>query len=208
MNVLMVASECFPLVKTGGLADVVGALPGALQALGCDARVMLPNYPAVARQLREPRVIDALDDLFGAPASLIAARSENGLEIVALDAPQLYDRPGNPYLGPDGRDWSDNHRRFAALPPAPAPLAAPALAGQLERGGARARPRERRARRTRALRSPRESVSRPGRTRRERRPPARRGALAGARAPRGVVARALARRPRPLPRLAGRPDAD
>ena len=114
MNVLMVASECFPLVKTGGLADVVGALSGALQAFGCHVRVMLPYYPAVATQLREQRVISAFD-LFGAPASMIAARSENKLEIVALDAPHLYDRPGNPYLNPEGRDWSDNHRRFAAL---------------------------------------------------------------------------------------------
>lgn len=110
----MVASECVPLVKTGGLADVVGALSGALQALGCHVRVMLPNYPAVARQLREPRVIGAFD-FFGAPASMISARSGDGLEIVALDAPHLYDRPGGPYLSPDGRDWSDNHRRFAAL---------------------------------------------------------------------------------------------
>jgi starch synthase len=121
MNVLMVASECFPLVKTGGLADVVGALSGALQAFGCHVRVMLPYYPAVATQLREQRVISAFD-LFGAPASMIAARSENKLEIVALDAPHLYDRPGSPYLDPEGRDWSDNHRRFAALARAAARL--------------------------------------------------------------------------------------
>ena len=38
-----------------------------------------------------------------------------GLEIIAVDAPHLYDRPGNPYLGPDGKDWPDNARRFAAL---------------------------------------------------------------------------------------------
>src|SRR6202047_1717963 len=121
MNFLMVASECFPLVKTGGLADVVGALSGALQAFGCHVRVMLPYYPAVATQLREQRVISAFD-LFGAPASMIAAQSENKLEIVALDAPHLYDRPGSPYLDPEGRDWSDNHRRFAALARAAARL--------------------------------------------------------------------------------------
>jgi starch synthase len=123
MNVLMVASECFPLVKTGGLADVVGALSGALQAFGCHVRVMLPYYPAVATQLREPRVISAFH-VFGAPASMIAGRSENGLEIVALDAPHLYGRPGSPYLDPEGRDWSDNHRRFAALSRAAARLVA------------------------------------------------------------------------------------
>ena len=82
MNVLMVASECFPLVKTGGLADVVGALSGALQAFGCHVRVMLPYYPAVARQLREQRVISAFD-LFGAPASMIAERTVNAVTLAS-----------------------------------------------------------------------------------------------------------------------------
>lgn len=68
MNVLMVTSECFPLVKTGGLAGVVGALSGALQVCACYVWVMLPNYRAVATQLREPCVIGVVDDLFGADA--------------------------------------------------------------------------------------------------------------------------------------------
>src|SRR5919198_1557478 len=99
----MLASECFPLVKTSGLADVVGALPDALRAFGCHARVMLPNYPAVAIQLRRPREIDAFVDLFGGPARLLSASVGSGLDAVVLDAPHLYDRPGNPYLRPDGR---------------------------------------------------------------------------------------------------------
>ncbi|HQF31649.1 MAG TPA: glycogen/starch synthase, partial [Hyphomicrobiales bacterium] len=45
MRVLFVASECYPLIKTGGLADVVGALPQALGRLGAEVRVLLPNYP-------------------------------------------------------------------------------------------------------------------------------------------------------------------
>ena len=48
MIVLMMASECPPLIKTGGLADVIGALPGALSRLGLNVRVMLPYYPDVA----------------------------------------------------------------------------------------------------------------------------------------------------------------
>ena len=47
MRVLQVASEIFPLVKTGGLADVVGALPQALQAAGADVRLLLPGLPAI-----------------------------------------------------------------------------------------------------------------------------------------------------------------
>ncbi len=50
----------------------------------------------------------------GGPARLLAARAA-GLDLFVLDAPHLYDRPGNPYLGPDGRDWPDNAFRFAAL---------------------------------------------------------------------------------------------
>jgi starch synthase len=115
LHVLMVASECFPLVKTGGLAEVVGALPGALLPFDCHVRVMLPGYPSVMEQLRNPAVIDNFIDLFGGPAKLVAGHGETGVEIIALEAPHLYERTGNPYLGPDGRDWPDNHVRFAAL---------------------------------------------------------------------------------------------
>jgi starch synthase len=114
VNILMVASECVPLIKTGGLADVVGALPRALEAQGCRVRVLLPNYPMVASQLGDARPIVSFDDLFGGPASIKAA-DVKGVKVLALDAPHLFDRPGNPYLGPDGRDWPDNQRRFAAL---------------------------------------------------------------------------------------------
>ncbi len=129
MNVLMVASECVPVIKTGGLADVVGALPGALATLDCRVRVMLPKYPAAAARATGFRVIASYDDLFGGPATLASARTENGLEIIVVDAPHLYDRPGNPYLGPDGFDWSDNHLRFAALSLAAARFAAEAPDG-------------------------------------------------------------------------------
>lgn len=120
----MVASECFPLVKTGGLADVVGALPRALIPFDCHARVMLPGYPSVTEQLSHPTVVGTFGDLFGGPAKMVAGRSETGLEIVSLEAPHLYERAGNPYLDPDGRDWPDNHLRFAALCRAAARFAA------------------------------------------------------------------------------------
>ena len=115
MRVLMVASECFPLVKTGGLADVVGALPAALAEGGCETRVLLPAYPTVAAGLSVTQTVATFDSLFGGPARLVLGKAQGGLEIVALEAPHLFDRPGNPYVGPDGSDWPDNHRRFAAL---------------------------------------------------------------------------------------------
>ncbi|SON56302.1 Glycogen synthase 1 [Hartmannibacter diazotrophicus] len=115
MRILFVASECYPLIKTGGLADVVGALPLALKKLGCDVRVLLPGYPAVLAALPKAKPAKNWSDLFGGSARLLTGTSRDGLEVLAIDAPHLYDRIGNPYLGPDGRDWPDNARRFAAL---------------------------------------------------------------------------------------------
>lgn len=113
-KILAVASEVFPLVKTGGLADVTGALPAALRHHGIEMRVMLPFYPAVKAVLKEVKPVHDYDDLFGGPARILAARA-NGLDLLVLDAPHLFDRPGNPYTGPDGKDWPDNWMRFAAL---------------------------------------------------------------------------------------------
>ncbi|HTR13676.1 MAG TPA: glycogen synthase GlgA [Roseiarcus sp.] len=114
MKVLSVASEVFPLVKTGGLADVAGALPGALRAEDVEMRTLLPAYPAVKQKLAEATVALAYDDLFGGPARVMSVRV-SALDLFAIDAPHLYDRPGNIYLGPDGLDWPDNAMRFAAL---------------------------------------------------------------------------------------------
>lgn len=114
LPVLSVASEIFPLVKTGGLADVAGALPGALAPEGFALRSLVPSYPAVRAALKRAETVHAFEDLFGGPARLLTGKA-GGLDLFVLDAPHLYDRPGNPYLGPDGRDWPDNAFRFAAL---------------------------------------------------------------------------------------------
>ena len=112
LAVLSVASEAFPFVKTGGLADVVGALPGALAAEGVAVRTLVPGYPGVLAALPVADVALELPDFYGGDARLVAGRAA-GLDVVALDAPHLYARPGNPYLGPDGREWPDNALRFA-----------------------------------------------------------------------------------------------
>ncbi len=115
MQVLSVASEFFPLIKTGGLADVAGALPAALAAEQVQMRTLLPGYPQVMAGLKKTEPLAPADDLFGGSAVLLAAKTPDGAELIVIDAPHLYDRPGNPYLGPDGKDWPDNHFRFAAL---------------------------------------------------------------------------------------------
>ena len=114
MKILSVASEVFPLVKTGGLADVAGALPAALSKQGVNVITLMPGYPAVMKALEEFEVAYASEKLFGGAARLLWGKAR-GLELFVLDAPHLYDRPGNPYLGPDGKDWPDNSQRFAAL---------------------------------------------------------------------------------------------
>jgi starch synthase len=114
IDVLSVASEAFPLIKTGGLADVTGALPAALAPHGVSMRTLLPAYPAVMQALSNVRELARLPDLYGDDARLLSGGAA-GLELFVIDAPHLYGRPGNPYLGPDNRDWPDNWKRFAAL---------------------------------------------------------------------------------------------
>lgn len=114
LKVLSVASELYPFVKTGGLADVVGALPGALAAEGVAVTTLVPGYPAVLAALAEPEIAYVYHWFFGGDARLLRGKAA-GLDLLVLDAPHLYDRPGNPYMGGDGRDWPDNPIRFAAL---------------------------------------------------------------------------------------------
>ena len=114
MQVLSVASEVYPLVKTGGLADVTGALPGALQRHGVHVRSLLPGYPAVLEGLEHAEPAQTFPDLFGGPARLLAGAAA-GLDLLVVDAPHLYARPGNPYTDAWGSDWPDNAQRFAAL---------------------------------------------------------------------------------------------
>jgi len=114
VQLLSVASEIFPLIKTGGLADVTGALPKALEAEGIHVRTLVPGYPGVTGALERAETIYSHADFFGGPARLLAAHVM-GLELLVLDAPHLYDRRGNPYIGPDGQEWADNGIRFAAL---------------------------------------------------------------------------------------------
>ena len=113
LKVLSVASEIFPLIKTGGLADVTGALPKVLAAEGVNMRTIVPGYPAVLDALEEAQEVTVLPGLFGT-ARLMAGKAQ-GLNLFVLDAPYLYGRPGNPYAGPDGTDWPDNAYRFGAL---------------------------------------------------------------------------------------------
>jgi starch synthase len=115
IRILSVASELYPLVKTGGLADVAGALPRALAGQGIEMRSLLPGYRVVMAALPAGRNVHEFADLFGGPARLLHVEHPQAGGLYVLDAPHLYDRAGGPYQSPDGADWPDNHRRFAAL---------------------------------------------------------------------------------------------
>jgi starch synthase len=127
VEVLAVASEFYPLIKTGGLADVAGALPGALAAEGVKVRTLLPGYPQVLAVVAAAEPVHAYRDLFGGPARVLAATT-GGADLFLLDAPHLFAREGGPYVDAAGRDWPDNARRFAALGRAGADLAQGRLA--------------------------------------------------------------------------------
>jgi starch synthase len=117
MKVLQVAAEIFPLVKTGGLADVLGALPEALGEAGADVRLVLPGLPAILQGVEQQEVVCELGALFGAGrVTLKLGRlAHNQVAAYVVDAPYLYQRAGNPYHGPDGREWPDNLQRFGLL---------------------------------------------------------------------------------------------
>ncbi len=114
MRVVMAASECVPFAKTGGLADVVGALPTALQRLGLEVAVILPAYhsipPAMARQRTEWRLEVPLSDQI-VTAAVLQARLGDGIPVYLIEADQYFARAGL-YGTPDG-DYLDNAERFA-----------------------------------------------------------------------------------------------
>lgn len=122
LTVLSVASEVYPLVKTGGLADVAGALPLALKGHNVSVKTLMPGYPAVMRAVENARIVFSFDNLLGATADVLEVRHQ-GLDLLVLDCPALFDRPGGPYADATGQDHVDNWRRFAALSKAGAMIA-------------------------------------------------------------------------------------
>lgn len=126
MKVLSVASEVYPLIKTGGLADVAGALPAALSTHGVDMRVLLPGYQQVMAKLSNPVPVVRFDDLLGVSATILASTLD-GVDYLILDAPELFDRVGGPYTNADNVDHPDNWLRFAALCRAAARIAEGAI---------------------------------------------------------------------------------
>lgn len=116
MKVLFVASECAPFAKTGGLGDVVGALPKALHALGMDVRVVLPLYSGI-----DWNGLDRLEGTLGVPMGFGTAwcglrmgrLPGSEVPVYFLEHNHYFDRPH--LYGPPGEAWADNLERFSFL---------------------------------------------------------------------------------------------
>jgi len=117
MKVLQVSAEIFPLLKTGGLADVAGALPLALNAAGCEVRVLLPGFAPILDDLQNAQVLAQLQAPWGEEVVVRYGRLArlNGLQAYVIDVPVLYRRAGSPYEDEHKLPFSDNDRRFALL---------------------------------------------------------------------------------------------
>ena len=114
MQVLYITAELYPWVKSGGLGDVAAALPPALIAEGIDVRLLLPGFRGFLDAFPGITDIARLTTPFATERVRVCLTRLPGSESLAylVDHPAFYDRPGNPYAGPDGSDWPDNHRRF------------------------------------------------------------------------------------------------
>jgi starch synthase len=127
VNILFVSSEVAPLIKTGGLADVSGALPAALRRLGHDCRILMPGYRGLMDRLQVERRRPAATLLThrGRTHVLQGVMAGSDVPVYFIDAPALFDRDGGPYADALGRDWPDNAQRFALLGDVAAVLAGP-----------------------------------------------------------------------------------
>lgn len=119
MKVLFVASEVYPLIKTGGLGDVVYSLPHALHAQGLDMRLVVPGYRALLQQLSAVRILGWLEvrggDEIYSVRLLETQHPDFAFPLWVVDCPPLFDRTGNPYVSESGEDWPDNAERFTVF---------------------------------------------------------------------------------------------
>jgi starch synthase len=114
-KILYVSSEAFPLIKTGGLADVAGSLPPALLKLSQDVRLLLPAYPEVLNKTSKSKKVASIT-YYNLPVDILETRLPGSNVFVWLvDCPSLFNRPGGPYTDELGNAWLDNALRFTVF---------------------------------------------------------------------------------------------
>lgn len=114
IRVLFATSEVYPLVKTGGLADVSASLPEALCRIEYDVQILLPGYPDALKAARKAGSRRKSRFQLGQyNVSLWQTRlPDTAVTLWLVDCPPLFDRPGDPYKNEAGKDWWDNAHRF------------------------------------------------------------------------------------------------
>jgi starch synthase len=124
-RVLIVTSEAVPLIKTGGLADVISSLAHRLQMIGIDATVMMPAYPAALAQAKDLHAADKLDMLPGGAGQLwLGKMPDTDVPVILLKTEGFDRRTANPYVDNDGGEYEDNALCFGALAHAAARICA------------------------------------------------------------------------------------
>lgn len=126
LRVLFVSSEIYPLIKTGGLADVSGALPQALKQLKVDIRLLLPAYKGILAQCKKPKRLGNLEVFSGVHCQLYETTLTNSkVPLILIEQTSLFEREGGPYNNPQQQDWHDNALRFGLLSKVAALLSLP-----------------------------------------------------------------------------------
>jgi starch synthase len=129
MSILFATSEYYPLVKTGGLADVSSALPGALLETGQDVTVVLPGYGSVLEKLGNPiQEFEFTDHLLPDDVSVREySNPHDDVPLLVVCSDALFNRDGGPYTDSNGSDWPDNAQRYAHFCRAVVNLLSPSL---------------------------------------------------------------------------------
>jgi len=114
LKILFACSEVHPLIKTGGLADVSGGLPIALSKLGHQVRLVLPAYRHVMQQITVKNILSRITvpGIVGEIELLECKLPNTQIKVILVNYPAAFDRPGNPYINPEGSPWNDNAERF------------------------------------------------------------------------------------------------
>ncbi|MES2636947.1 MAG: glycogen synthase GlgA [Pseudomonadota bacterium] len=118
LRVLFATSEAYPLIKTGGLADVSGALPKAISQLSTfdgDVKLVMPAYSAVLAKLKNIQTVAEINVLGQACSIIIGKMPDSNLDVIAIKNAALFERAGGPYSDENGKDWLDNPLRFGVL---------------------------------------------------------------------------------------------
>jgi len=114
-NILYLSSEVFPLIKTGGLADVAGSLPVALKKAGESVRLVLPAYPAVKKHSGKMKIV-ATHSYYNLAVTILESRLPGStVKTWLVDCPAVFERPGGPYADQHGIAWDDNALRFTVF---------------------------------------------------------------------------------------------